>query len=92
MALNKRFVVLIRQEVNLVQVVDVAKSIIKAFELKESGQKNLFFANENLSFKEFHKSGFTSNQNNLNSNSLFSIAIHRRSFMMFAGSCKLVTF
>ncbi|MFT5337261.1 MAG: dihydroflavonol-4-reductase [Luteibaculaceae bacterium] len=54
MALNKRFVFYPSGGKNFVHVIDVAKSIIKAFELKESGQK-FILANENLSFKEFFK-------------------------------------
>lgn len=39
---------------NFVHVKDVANSIIKSFELKESGQK-FILANENLSYQEFFK-------------------------------------
>lgn len=54
MALNKRVVFYPSGGKNFVHVTDVAQSIIKAFELKQSGQK-FILANENLSYKEFYK-------------------------------------
>ncbi|WP_321514971.1 NAD-dependent epimerase/dehydratase family protein [Marinifilum fragile] len=53
-ALNKRFVFYPSGGKNFVHVADVAKAIIKAFALKQSGEKYIL-ANENLSYKEFYK-------------------------------------
>ena len=62
MALNKRFVFYPSGGKNFVHVCDVAKAIIKAFELKQSGQK-IIIANENLSYKDFYsKMIFLNNQ------------------------------
>ena len=54
MALDKRFVVYPSGGKNFVHVSDVANAIIKAFELKQSGQKYIL-ANENISYKDFYK-------------------------------------
>ncbi|TRX71449.1 NAD-dependent epimerase/dehydratase family protein [Carboxylicivirga sp. M1479] len=54
MALNKRFVFYPSGGKNFVHVCDVAKAIIKAFDIKASGQK-FILANENLSYKAFYK-------------------------------------
>lgn len=54
MALDKRVVFYPGGGKNFVYVGDVARAIIKAFDLKESGQKFLI-ANENLTYREFFK-------------------------------------
>lgn len=59
-ALNKCFVMCPSGGKNFVHVADVAKAIIKAFGLKQSGQK-FILANENLSYKEFYKKVFLIN-------------------------------
>ncbi|GAB7088560.1 NAD-dependent epimerase/dehydratase family protein [Marinifilum fragile] len=62
MALNKRFVYYPSGGKNFVHVADVAKAIIKAFDLKMSGEK-FIVANENLTYKEFyHKMILINNQ------------------------------
>ncbi len=54
MALNRRFVVYPSGGKNFVHVSDVAQSIIKAFEIKQSGRK-FIIANENLSYEDFYR-------------------------------------
>lgn len=53
-ALNKRIVFYPSGGKNFIHVSDVAKAIIKAFDLKQSGQK-FILANENISYKDFYK-------------------------------------
>ncbi len=53
MALNKRFVFYPSGGKNFVHVADVVTAIIKAFDIKKSGQK-FIIANENLTYKEFY--------------------------------------
>lgn len=60
MAMNKRFVVYPSGGKNFVHVSDVANAIIKAFRLKQSGQKYIL-ANENISYKEFYKKVISQN-------------------------------
>ena len=54
LAMNMRFVFYPSGGKNLIHVSDVAKAIIKAFDLKRSGQK-FILANENISFKDFYQ-------------------------------------
>lgn len=53
-AINKRFVFYPSGGKNFVHVSDVATAIIKAFDLKQSGQ-NIIIAHENLNYKDFYK-------------------------------------
>ncbi len=54
LAMDKRFVVYPSGGKNFVHVSDVANAVIKAFGLKQSGQKYIL-ANENISYREFYK-------------------------------------
>lgn len=54
MALHKRFLIYPSGGKNFVHVSDVARIIIQAFGIKESGKK-FIAANQNLSFKDFYK-------------------------------------
>lgn len=60
LALNKRFVFYPLGGKNFVHVADVAKAIIKAFDIRQSGNKYII-ANENLTYKEFYKKLFLIN-------------------------------
>ncbi|MBT8194988.1 MAG: NAD-dependent epimerase/dehydratase family protein [Bacteroidia bacterium] len=53
-ALNKNFIFYPSGGKNFIHVSDVAISIMKAFDLKQSGEK-FILGNENLSYKEFYK-------------------------------------
>jgi nucleoside-diphosphate-sugar epimerase len=60
MAMDKRLVAYPSGGKNFVHVTDVAKAIIKAFGLKQSGQKYIL-ENENISYKEFYKKVISQN-------------------------------
>lgn len=60
MAMDKRLIAYPSGGKNFVHVSDVAKAIIKAFGLKQSGQKYII-ANENISYKEFYKKVISQN-------------------------------